>query len=369
MRHKSLVASVLLAALGLLGLGCSDSSIEDPSPDSASPHRDYLGRYRVNDDLVLVVSDRGGLLTFLPRFWHDPRVLEPVAEDRFRSSRNPEIEITFRRDATGAVSELEASGNEEIAGRSRRLSPGERLPVEALLDGDADEALRLLDLASEGSAERALGLAGRLLRSFPSRRATAARFLDSVAERFPAAADVHEGRGVAWVGGGDRDRALAAFRRTAELDGENLWARLALRHLDPEAAGTEEGEEEEGWRIPFPLADIFRAPAAAEIGEVRRRWRERDLSPQGVRVEELSALETDHGAFRQRLLSHHVHGEIHHAAVLVPADAEPGCCPVVLDVRGISWDYQPRRVTAGLGTLQILGEAAVHLQRGAGERE
>jgi hypothetical protein len=159
---------------------------------------------------------------------------------------------------------------------------------------------------------------------------------------------------MAWLSAGDRDRALAAFRRAVELDEDNSRASSALRRLDPDLAQP----EPEGWRTPFALADLFRAPTAEEIQLVRKRWRDRDLSPKQVRVVERSTLQTDYGAFQQRVVSHLVHGELHHAAVLVPVDAVPGCCPVILDVRGIRWDYRPRRVAPGLGTQQILHHEA-----------
>ncbi len=338
----------------LLALACSERPPAAQGPVAETPYSAYLGRYRLGEDIVLVVRDQDGLLTLLPSFGHTAQILEPVAGDRFRSRLRPEREFSFHRDAEGLVSELEVSGNEEINGKARRLPPGERLLVEALLDGKPDEALRLLETGEEVSPDRALGLARQLLGNFPSRSATATGFLGGVAERFPTSAEVQEARGVAWVSAGDRDQALAAFRRTVELDENNSWSRRALRHLDPDLGQP----EAEGWRTPFALADLFRAPTAEEIRQVRQRWRDRDLSPKQVRVVEKSTLQTDQGAFQQRVVSHLVHGELHHAAVLVPADATPGCCPVILDVKGISWNYRSRHVTPRIGTLKIMGDEA-----------
>lgn len=195
----------------LLALACSGRPPAAQGPVAETPYSAYLGRYRLGEDIVFVVRDQDGLLTLLPSFWRTAQILEPVAGDRFRSLLHPEMEFSFHRDAEGLVSELEVSGNEEIAGKASRLSPAERLPVEALLDGEPDEALRLLERAEEVSPDRALGLAVQLLRNFPSRDATAADFLGGVAERFPTSADVQEARGVAWVGAGDRDQALASW--------------------------------------------------------------------------------------------------------------------------------------------------------------
>jgi len=342
----------------LLAIACSDGPPATQGSEAETSYSDYLGRYRLNDDLVLVVSDRDGLLTFLPSFWQTALILEPGGGDRFSSLLHTEIKFEFHRDAEGLVSELEVSGYEVIAGKASRLAPPERLPAEALLAGDPDEALRLLEKAGEVTLERALGLAFQLLSYFPSRAATAAGFLDGIAERFPTSADAQEARGVAWVNAGDRDQALDAFRQAVALDEDRSSVRLALRHLDPDLAQS----EPEGWRTPFSLADLFPAPTAEEIRQVRQGWSDRDLSPKQVRVVERSTLQTDHGAFRQRVISHLVHGELHHAAVLVPVDATPGCCPVILDVKGISWSYHPKRVRppVGTGTVGILRDEASH---------
>ncbi len=338
----------------VLALACADDPPTSEKPAAESPYDAYLGRYQLSEDVVLVVSDRDGLLTLLRSFWNVPTVFEPVAGDLFRSLLYPEVKLEFHRVPEGLVNELEVSGFEAIAGTASRLSSTERLPVEALLDGEAEEAIRLVDWAEETSPERTLRLARQLLGRFPSQSITAAVFLERVAERFPDSAVVQEASGVAWVWAGERDRALPAFRRAVELDEEMTWSRVALRRLDPGFAWP----EEEGWSTPFALADLFSAPTTEEIRQVRQRWRDRDLSPQQVRVEEKSILETNHGVFRQQVVSHLVHGQLHHAAVLVPADAVPGCCPVILDVRGISWDYKPRRVTSRLATIEILRDQA-----------
>lgn len=336
-----------------MALTCGDGTRGAGEGAAPSTHRDYLGRYRLSDDLVLLVGDQDGRLTVLLSFWLDAMTLEPVAEDRFRMVRHPELGFSFTRDPEGRVTQVEGSGYEEIADTARRLAPEERLPVEALLDGRPEEALTLLD-ATEKSPGRALGLAKKLLTTFPSRSATAGAFLDGLAQRHPASADVQTARGVAWVSAGDRRQALPAFRRALDLQEDNGWARFALRNLDPDfAAG-----EAEGWTLPFALADLFAPPTAEEVRQVRRDWRGRDLSPKEVTEVRQTTLDTDHGAFRMRVISHLVHGKRHYSAILVPADATPGCCPVMLDVRGIRWDYRSRRLTAGLGTLQILRDAA-----------
>jgi len=338
----------------LLALACSERQPATGAPTTESPYSAYLGRYRIDEAIVVAVRDRDGLPIFLNRLWGGPTVLEPVAGDGFRALRSPGVKFLFHRNTDGLVSELEVLDDEKTFFKASRLSPTERLPIEALLDGQPDEALQMLEGAEEVTPDRALGLVHQLLSNSPSRATAAAAFLDGVAERFPTSADVQEARGVAWVSAGDRDKALTAFRCAVELDEDNQSARVSLGRLDSDLAPP----EAEGWRTPFALADLFSAPTAEEIRLIRQDWRGRDLSPKQVRVVEKSTLKTGHGAFQQRLVSHLVHGELHHAAVLVPVDAAPGCCPVILDVKGISWDYSSRSVNPGLGTLLILRDEA-----------
>ena len=69
----------------LLAIACAERPPTAEKPVAETPYRDYLGRYHLNEDLVLVVSDRDGLLTLLPTFWQTALILEPLTGDRFRS--------------------------------------------------------------------------------------------------------------------------------------------------------------------------------------------------------------------------------------------------------------------------------------------
>ena len=346
--HARLVAVIAL----LLSVACSGSAPETTRPDSRDV---YAGRYALTEDLVLVVRREADSLTLLPSFWTTAQILEPVGEDSFRSLRHPQIEFDFVRGPAGAVTALVASGHRELGGAARRMGDAEVLPVENLLRGEPRAAVAALVEDDLATPHRALRLGEKLLRNFPSRADEAAAYAELLAERLPESPEVLALLGAARVRAGRRAEALAACRRALELEPDHAWARAALRHLDPR---TGQQEPADARKPPFDLDTVFRPPSPDEIAAVRRDWAARDLAPRGFEQVDVQPLETPYGRFRVRIVAHAVHGSRHYGAILVPQGAGVGTCPVVVDVRGVGWDYPPRRISANLRTIEILREHA-----------
>ena len=84
-------------------------------------------------------------------------------------------------------------------------------------------------------------------------------------------------------------------------------------------------------------------------------WRARRLDAADVEV--LATRDVTFGgvSMEARLLRHRVHGLRHHGLVLTPRAATPGCCPVLLEAKGVSWNFFPLRVPGGLNLPGILG--------------
>lgn len=342
----------LTFAFLMLSLACSEDNWEADGPLGLSD--EYPGRYELNEDLVLVVDHEGGLLTLLPSFWRTRLFLDLVSGDRFRSLLHPEIEFQFLRDETNHVSALVVSGHQEISGRATRLGEVDSLPVEFLLAGNFEQALTgLKDQSSLDSPDRALRLGRELMRNFPSRSDAARRFFEQLAEFFPLSAEVQSATGNALVLAGRRDAAFSAYKRAVLLNPEHSEAQAALRRLDNRYPGP--GDV---WRVPFVLADLFRPPTSEEVATVRRDWAARDLTPNDVSDVATHVLDLPHGRFMARIVSHRVHGSVHYGAILVPYGATFGCCPVLLDLRGIGWDYPPLDITNGTRTTRVLRKDA-----------
>ena len=350
----------------LVTLGCPGNDPAGPARAAETRLDEYAGRYRLNEDQVLRVDSSENRLRLLPSLWRRALILEPTGRDEFRSLLHPDIEFSFVRDAGGAVVALACEGHRELGGRAGRLGDDERFPVEYLLEGNDARAFELL--ARGGlDIDRAVGLGVRHFLSFPSRSALSVAFAERIAHRAPESADAQLLLASAQVQAGRRADALAAFRAALEVDPASELAAAGIRHLAPELAPADASGEDLGWELPFDLGQLFAPPSAREIERVRELWRARDLLPREVESFSAGVVGGDAIEYEARIVSHRIGGSLHYGAVLVPSGAIEGCCPVVLDVRGVSWDYRPRDITGGTRSMDVLGEHAgrfIHLVPG-----
>ncbi len=355
---RTLLCGLLIPAL-VFGF-----TADTASADRAEGTNRYLGRYRLHDDLVLVVGQydptgpHAGILYVQPSFWRSriPLETDPTAAvpDAFRSRLNPEMKFHFEVDPSGHVAELEASGHRQVTGRATRLPPSERLPVELLLAGEGAASFAALEAVDPEGAERAIGIAQRHLRSFPSRAEVSVDFARALAKRYPNHAEAQATLGMALVQAGNRPQAQLAFRAALELAADHEFAQLALRHLftsDPDRPGPAASTP-----LPFSLDSLFAPPSPREARVVRETWKARDLTPSGVELVDQFLSTQTHGTFEVSILSQRIHGFRHYSAIFVPQNAASGCCPLVVDVRGVSWDYAPLDLTDGPRSMQVLAE-------------
>ena len=333
MFDSALVRHCSVAALLTGVFGCAPRPLDQTNE---TPWASYVGRYAHGPDMVLEVYDEEGFLAVRPSFWRTPLILEQRGEDEFVGLQHDRFRFSFRRDGEGRVIALEAEGSDDFQGESRRLGEEERLPVEVLLARDgagAAAALARGEGVDEGRISR-LGFA--FLLNFPSRANVAVEFLEAFESTFSESADLHVALAHASMIAGERDQARESFERARALEPDNSTARLALQHL---GAGPQDPGG--GWQLSFETEALFAAPSTEEMDSVRLEWAQRDLRPAGVEFVAEEAVEIQGGRFRRLVLSHEVEGERHFGVVLVPEGSEPGCCPVVLELRGVSAHYSP----------------------------
>ena len=110
-----------------------------------------------------------------------------------------------------------------------------------------------------------------------------------------------------------------------------------------------------GWKLPFPLADAYAPPAAAELARVRSEWKNRDLKPRDIRKVHETQLNINGVALQATAISYLIHGQRNFGAVLVPAGAANHSCPVLVELKGVSPSYFPLIVPGGILTPSILG--------------
>ena len=315
---------------------------------SPSPVAEYVGRYS-QDQSVVTFSAVEGRLFVRPIAWSGRQPLERVGGDRFQMEERPARRFTFARDRAGRVVSVDIAGMDEN-GVFRRLGDRSRLPLEHLASGDGARAWRAFGRRGV-PPHRALALARRLSDNRPS---LAPAFLACVeaahaAGRRDAATLLN--LGLARIAAGDRPRGRGALAEALRRDPARDEARHALRMLD----GSDPGE---GWRLPFPLDAAYAPPTVEEIAGVEAAWAARDLAPRDVRVEDRFRAEWRGLAWDVEVVSHLVHGSRHHGAIVVPEGAGAGTRGVILEVKGVSWDFFPLRVPGGSTAMKVLGPEA-----------
>lgn len=303
-------------------------------PAPAPPLPAYAGRYgRTSSDAVLV-EFRDGRLAMKPLLWRGFQALRSTgAPGAFVLEERSEVEIAFERagDAVTGVRVPPIGGDAWLP----RLDPRRRLPGERLFAGEGREAARALDREEPGDAVR---VARSFLQRFPSRASTSVTCLRELSTLRPRDADVAAALGDALVAAGRRAEAPAAYRRALAWDASQPAALAGLRRLGVPIPGV---TPLAGWSVPFDLRRLFAPPTRREMEEVRRDWASRDLEPGPLETVASVGRPWGTGRATLRLVAHRVRGSRHYAVVVVPAGAAPRSLPILLEAKGVSWDYAP----------------------------
>lgn len=326
-----------IVALCLFG-SVHPASAQTGASRAARPADEFAGRYTDGEDYVVYFERSGYGLTVRPALWTATQLLSGNGADRFVVADRPARTVVFRRDGARRVTGVVIRG---FDGEERTLSrAGPRLlPVELLLAGRGREAARAYLADGALDVGRVTRLAERVLTGFPSKSASVVSFLSIIATRFQESAALHTLLGYAQVAAGERQSARRSFLKAYRLSPNDKDAISGLARLG--ALPSSATRATDGWTLPFTLDAVFEQPTAAEIRAVEAGWRARDLAPRDVR--EVARGNIDLGGSRAvvRIVSHTVHGQRHYGAVVVPAGATRGCCPVVVEAKGVSPTYFP----------------------------
>jgi hypothetical protein len=317
---------------------------------ASSSHAQYAGRYTDGKDYAVYFEQTKYGLTIRPVMWTATQVLREIGKDKFEVVDRTSRGVDFKRDSGGSVVGVSIRGMDG-EGLDLRKADVPPIPVELFLSGRSREAAAAY--TSRGETSKALDIAEQVLRRLPTKTATVVSFLRYLSPSFTTSARFHSLLGFALVQSGDRPSAIKSFRRAYELNAHNADTISALARLNalPNAPG------DTGWKLRFPLASVFAKPTAVEIAAVEKDWASRDLKPSGIKEELKSTVTIADQNYNVRIVSHLVHGKRHYGAIILPPNATPGCCPVIIEAKGVSPTYFPLELE-NLSAPRMMGDLA-----------
>jgi len=195
---------------------------------------EYAGRFLVNPDRALKITSEKGKLygepTQSPKF-----ELLAISETEFaRADAN--VRYAFLRNASGQVDKVQIrfDGGESTA---PRISDGFIIPFEQLMAGKIDEAIEAYKKVKAEKPDNAAVAEARLndlgyvlLRQNKLSEAIGV-FRVNVA-LYPQSSNVYDSLGEAYAVKGDKERAIANYRKSLELDPTNKNAVEQLKRLE-----------------------------------------------------------------------------------------------------------------------------------------
>jgi len=324
-------------------------AISAASCERASDLAFYEGQYAKGSLNVVTVARADTVLTVRPLFWRSTQVLIACGPDSFVVTRRPERSIVFVRTNDGSISGLRVQGLGDD-GFYRRLPGGKTLPIADLFFADAAHAARELVTDSTASLEGLLGVARQLLR-WPSKADRASAFARELARAFPGNDRVLSTWGDALMVLGNREEAGRVYEQAVALNPANDNASRALvrlGRLTPAAP-------KDPLKISFTLQELFSPPTSEELAEVWDDWNSRDLEPAEWREIERSEMRIAEMESIVRIMAHKVGGDLHYGAIIVPHAAGAAPRPVMIEAKGVSWDYRPLDLEHDLRLPDILG--------------
>jgi CubicO group peptidase (beta-lactamase class C family) len=194
----------------------------------------YVGRFRVNPDRVLSVTREGGRLyaepTQTPKF-----ELLPISEDTF-IRREANTQYTFARNAEGRADSVRIKF-EGGASEAARVGAGALVPYELLMSGKPAEALagyrqiRKEQPENVAVSEGRLNLLGYGLMGQKKLAEAIAVFKLNV-EFYPQASNTYDSLGEAYMENGERELAIANYKKSIELNPKNDNGIRMLKKLE-----------------------------------------------------------------------------------------------------------------------------------------
>lgn len=299
---------------------------------------EYVGRYSDGQNFAVYFLQTPYGLTIRPVLWTATQLMRPVKPNSFEVVDRTSRGADFVRNERGQVVGVNIRGMDG-EGMQLNRSSGPLLPVELLLAGQSAQAAKEFKSRGASGLKSALDTAQKIFQRYPTKRASVVQFLNSLKADFDRDPRYFSLLGYALVSTGDRRAAKASFISAHKLDPKNVDAISGLAMLN--SLPVSHKDDKTPWPIPFPLSDVFARPTAIEIKAVEKDWNERILFPWSARELKRGELRIDGWAANVKIISYVTHGSKNYGAVIVPKHAAAGCCPVIVDAKGVSPNYFP----------------------------
>jgi len=320
------------------------------NPPNVADLSQYVGKFRMNDGSVFNVEKTGEQIAMRPSLWRSVYPLHRVDGDEFGIRERADRKIEFVRDSVGCVSTVKIEGFGEDQMMPRIGS--EKTPLDLLFGGHPRIAAQQMVKANPKGVEEYLNIAQMFVRNFPSKTLDGISFIEVLAKYYPKNASVHAALGDSFIQVNNRGSAVESYHRALQLDQTNKQALKALRRL--KALPRSATSNQTGWTLPFPLDSVFKKPTHAEIKAVEAVWAKRNLSPKDVVEVASSKINLGYTDATVRIISHRVHGQKHYGAIVIP-DGLSTKSPVILDLKGVSWNFSPLELNR-VRSAGVLGE-------------
>ncbi len=316
-----------------------------------SSYAAYAGHYKKDDFNIVIVEFRNGGLTLRPLFWTTTQHLKFVSADNFVAVKQEDRSFYFKRNSSRRVTEVELKGFRNEAGNYKKLA-GQTDPLEDIFNGTVNSGVAdFIDTHIQDTAQL-LKIAQTLSSRFSTKSAIAGKYLIKLSKRYPGNSEVYSLLADTYLYQGKRNEAITFYKQALTFNSQNTNAVISLKMLK-EIPYTEK-EENEKWKIPFRLEELFKKPEKAEITDIETEWQTRDLS-----VKELKHVNSESAVINGMnvsisVISHRVHGFRHYAAIIIPANLTAGKHPVIMELKGVSAGYSPLTIASEIETPPFL---------------
>ncbi|MCB0278624.1 MAG: acetylxylan esterase [Calditrichaeota bacterium] len=308
---------------------------------------EIVGRYENSEGELLFLRKQGSLIVFRPQKYRSGFRVKAENKNHYILAFRPHIQLDFDRDSQGSIKQMIVTGFGVTDSVFRRLGDDQLSATEELFAGRGKMAAKLFN-QSKLTVSQILDWGEICFEKYPSKRYSVKEMLLELDDERFKTDRYYALLGRTYIATGDRDSAATAFQTAYQLNNKNDEAINGLQKMGLL-------EKAAGWNVPFDLETAFLPPRQDEIDRVKNDWKRRDLEAKDVQI----LLEENYPAANKilqlQIISHTVNGSKRIAAIIKPKEIHDKI-PLILEYKGVSWNYSPRDLDEGIKSFSIIGD-------------